>query len=154
MENKLKNQKIDLIKFAQELGFTQVGIVSAQKSARLEYFKKWLKKGNHGDLKYLARQDRMIRREDLNNILTDVSSIITFALPYGLTAKNLKITKYLVSHGGRITTILFKVNSQCSVLLLRRAVVVQLASLPIQVRFLREILAKELAWGLLERTLC
>ncbi len=67
---------------ARELGFSLVGIVPAQPSPYLAAYLEWIKAGMHGTMGYMARADRIQRREDLNVILPGVRSLIVAALDY------------------------------------------------------------------------
>ncbi len=67
---------------AQDLGFTQAGIIPAAPSPRLYAYQRWIAAGMHGPMAYLARPDRQQRRQDLNVILPGVRSLIVVALDY------------------------------------------------------------------------
>ena len=67
---------------AARLGFTQVGIIPASPSPRLDAYYQWIEAGMHGAMSYLARPDRQIRRADLNVILPGVRSLIIVAQDY------------------------------------------------------------------------
>ncbi len=67
---------------AAELGFNRVGIIPAQPSPTLNAYLDWVDKGMHGKMGYLGRDDRIIRRQDLNIILPDVRSMILVGLDY------------------------------------------------------------------------
>lgn len=67
---------------AYELGFSMVGVVSAEPSRHLYAYKTWIANEMHGKMGYLARPDRLIRREDLNVILPDVRTMICVGLDY------------------------------------------------------------------------
>lgn len=66
----------------RHLGFSHVGIVSAQPSPQLAAYERWIAAGMHGSMGYLARPDRLARRRDLNVILGNVRSIVCVALDY------------------------------------------------------------------------
>lgn len=66
----------------QELGFSHVGVVPAVPGRTLEAYMRWIEAGMHGKMGYLARQDRLIRRQDLGVILPDVKSIISVGMDY------------------------------------------------------------------------
>ena len=67
---------------AHELGFSMVGIVSAEPSRHLAAYQAWIANEMHGKMGYLARPDRQIRREDLNVILPNVQSMVCVGLDY------------------------------------------------------------------------
>ncbi|GMQ78674.1 MAG: tRNA epoxyqueuosine(34) reductase QueG [Anaerolineae bacterium] len=71
-----------LILEAKALGFNQVGINPAKPARRLEAYFQWIKNGYHGEMSYLARPDRALRRRDLGEILPGVRSIISVAFDY------------------------------------------------------------------------
>lgn len=68
---------------AISLGFSMVGIVAARPGRRLQAYFHWLSNAYHGQMEYMARPDRIARREDLRVILPDVSSIVCVGLDYG-----------------------------------------------------------------------
>jgi epoxyqueuosine reductase len=68
--------------FAQQLGFSTLGIVPAKPSPRLNAYLDWIKAGMHGEMGYLAREDRVVRRQDLHMIVPDAKSIIIAGLDY------------------------------------------------------------------------
>lgn len=74
--------------YAADLGFTQVGIIPAAPSPRLDAYRAWIAAGMHGEMGYLARPDRVIRREDLRMILPGVRALVIVALDYGTTASS------------------------------------------------------------------
>lgn len=67
---------------AKQLGFNLVGITRAQPSPTLDAYRHWIAAGMHGKMGYIARDDRVIRREDLNNIVPDAQTIIMVGLDY------------------------------------------------------------------------
>lgn len=67
---------------ATALGFNRIGITSAQPSPHLNAYLAWVDNHMHGAMGYLARPDRIARRQDLNLILPKVQSIILVALDY------------------------------------------------------------------------
>jgi epoxyqueuosine reductase len=71
---------------AADLGFTQVGIIRAAPSPHLEAYRRWIAAGLHGEMGYLARPDRVARRENLAVILPGVRSLLVVALDYGTQA--------------------------------------------------------------------
>lgn len=67
---------------AAQLGFGMLGIVSARPAKRLDAYLSWVEKEMYGKMGYLARPDRIIRRQDPNVILPNVESIICVGLDY------------------------------------------------------------------------
>ena len=67
---------------AQALGFDMVGVVTAVPSPNLHHYLNWIKAEMHGQMGYLARPDRLARRQDLNVILPGVQTIICVGLTY------------------------------------------------------------------------
>ncbi len=67
---------------ASELGFNRLGITPAQPSPTLDAYLQWIAAGMHGAMGYLARDDRVVRRQGLNVILPGVRSLIIVALEY------------------------------------------------------------------------
>ncbi len=67
---------------ARELGFDRVGIADPRSSDHMERYRRWLLKGAHGEMGYLARPDAVARREDLTLTLPEVRSVIVVAHDY------------------------------------------------------------------------
>ena len=67
---------------AQQLGFTQIGFVPAQPAKRLDAYLRWVDEEMYGRMGYMARPDRIIRRQDLNVILPNVQTIICVGMDY------------------------------------------------------------------------
>ncbi len=67
---------------ARALGFDLVGAVPARPGRRLEAYMRWIEAGMHGRMGYLARPDRIIRRQELHVILPGVQSILMVGLNY------------------------------------------------------------------------
>lgn len=76
---------------AVELGFNMVGIVPAAPARRLDAYLRWVEQGMHGKMGYLARPDRLARRQDLNVILPNVRSIVCVGLDYSTAQLPLEI---------------------------------------------------------------
>lgn len=67
---------------ALELGFNLVGITRAEPSPTLAAYQTWIAAGMHGEMGYLARPDRQIRRQDLNVIMPGVRSLLMVGVDY------------------------------------------------------------------------
>src|SRR5688500_13702146 len=67
---------------ATELGFNLIGLTRAEPSPMLSAYQRWIAHGMHGAMGYMARPDRIIRREDLRQIVPDAQSIIIVGLDY------------------------------------------------------------------------
>ncbi len=67
---------------ARDLGFDLVGVAPAHPTPQLNAYRSWLAHGYHGEMGYLARPDRVERREDPAKILPGVRSIICVGLSY------------------------------------------------------------------------
>jgi epoxyqueuosine reductase len=67
---------------ARLLGFSVAGVVEARPGRRLKAYRRWLARQYHGEMAYMARPDRVVRREDLNVILPGVRSILCVGLDY------------------------------------------------------------------------
>jgi epoxyqueuosine reductase len=67
---------------ARALGFDVVGVTPAVPPPQLDSYRAWLARGFHGAMDYLARPDRVARREDLDLILPGVRSVISVGMNY------------------------------------------------------------------------
>lgn len=67
---------------AHAAGFALVGVVPARPSRELAAYLAWIDAGLHGSMGYMARPDRVARRQDLNVILPGVQTIVCVALDY------------------------------------------------------------------------
>jgi epoxyqueuosine reductase len=67
---------------AIELGFNFAGVTRAEPSPTLEAYHRWIAAGMHGSMGYMARPDRVERRNDLNVILSGVQSLVMVGLDY------------------------------------------------------------------------
>ena len=67
---------------ALALGFDLVGVVPALPVPHVERYRDWLANSYHGEMGYMARPDRIERREDPGAILPDARSIICVGLNY------------------------------------------------------------------------
>lgn len=73
---------VGLAEKARELGFNFFGLIPAQPARRLDAYLAWIEQERHGKMGYLARPDRMVRRQDLNVILPGVQTILCVGLNY------------------------------------------------------------------------
>ncbi|HML23200.1 MAG TPA: tRNA epoxyqueuosine(34) reductase QueG [Aggregatilinea sp.] len=71
---------------AAALGFTQVGVIPAAPSPTLQAYERWIAAGMHGAMGFMAREDRVIRRRDLNVIVPGVRALVIAAVDYGTNA--------------------------------------------------------------------
>jgi epoxyqueuosine reductase len=67
---------------ARELGFSMAGIVAARPGRTLGAYLQWIAQEYHGLMGYMARPDRVERRQDLNAVLPGVQSLICVGLDY------------------------------------------------------------------------
>ncbi len=67
---------------ARQIGFSVVGIVSAQPARRLDAYLHWIAQEMHGKMGYMARPDRVARRQNLQVILPGVQSVVCVGLDY------------------------------------------------------------------------
>lgn len=63
-------------------GFNLVGITRAVPSPTLAAYERWLEAGMNADMGYMAREDRLARRRNLNVILPNVQSLIVVGFDY------------------------------------------------------------------------
>ena len=54
---------------AQELGFNLCGVTPAEPSPTLAAYLRWIQQGMQGEMRYMARADRVRRRQDLREIM-------------------------------------------------------------------------------------
>ncbi|MCS6910539.1 MAG: tRNA epoxyqueuosine(34) reductase QueG [Anaerolineales bacterium] len=67
---------------ARDLSFNLVGITPARPAPHLDAYLRWVEAGYHGEMNYMAREDRLARRRDLNQILPGVRSLVMVGLDY------------------------------------------------------------------------
>ncbi len=67
---------------AQSLGFNLCGITPARPAPHLDAYLRWVAHGMHGNMAYMAREDRVARRRDLTRIVPGAQSLILVALDY------------------------------------------------------------------------
>ncbi|WP_162909413.1 tRNA epoxyqueuosine(34) reductase QueG [Aggregatilinea lenta] len=71
---------------AAALGFTQIGVIPAAPSPTLHAYERWVAAGLHGKMGFMARDDRLARRRDLNVIVPGVRALVVVALDYATQA--------------------------------------------------------------------
>lgn len=67
---------------ARKLGFNMVGVVAARPGRRLAAYLAWLERQYHGEMGYLARPDRVARRQDPTLIVPGAQAIVCVGLDY------------------------------------------------------------------------
>ena len=67
---------------AQELGFNLCGVTPAEPSPTLAAYLRWIKQGMQGEMRYMARADRVRRRQDLREIMPKAKSLILVGMDY------------------------------------------------------------------------
>ena len=67
---------------AAALGFNRVGVIPAAPARRLDAYLAWIAAGQHGEMGYMARPDRVERRRDLDVILPGARSLVVVGLDY------------------------------------------------------------------------
>ena len=59
-----------------------VGVIPARPARRLAAYLRWIEREQQGEMRYMARPDRVARRQDLNVILPEVQTIVCVGLDY------------------------------------------------------------------------
>ncbi len=72
----------DIKRKAMELGFNLCGVTPAAPSPTLAAYLRWIQKGMQGEMAYMARSDRVQRRQDLRQIMPAAKSLILVGLDY------------------------------------------------------------------------
>lgn len=67
---------------ARELGFSLFGISAAGASPHMDYYRSWVRRGVHGEMRYLSREDSLARRADLRGTMEGVKSVVVVAHEY------------------------------------------------------------------------
>ena len=67
---------------AAELGFNLCGVTPAEPSPTLSAYLRWIQKGMQGEMGYMARTDRVRRRQDLRQIMPSAKSLILVGMDY------------------------------------------------------------------------
>jgi epoxyqueuosine reductase len=73
---------VELEVHARSLGFNRIGVIPAGPARRLEAYIRWLEAGMHGQMGYLVRPDRVMRRQDMDEVLAGVRSVIVVGVDY------------------------------------------------------------------------
>ena len=67
---------------ARALGFNLCGITPARPSPTLSAYLRWIDRGMQGEMGYMARTDRVKRRQDLREVMPGAKSLILVGLDY------------------------------------------------------------------------
>jgi len=67
---------------ARRLGFSLYGVVDADPSEHMSFYKEWLSGERHGEMAYLEREDAVQRRADLKQTMASVRSVIVVGHEY------------------------------------------------------------------------
>ena len=67
---------------AGELGFNLCGVTPALPSPTLSAYMRWIERGMQGQMGYMARSDRVRRRQDLREIMPGAKSLILVGMDY------------------------------------------------------------------------
>ncbi len=73
---------LELQKRAYDLGFDSIGVSFGAPARRLHAYMQWIGDGRHGEMGYMARPDRIVRRQDPQIILPGLRTIISVGLSY------------------------------------------------------------------------
>lgn len=66
----------EIKRHAESLGFARARVTTPEPSSRFAQYKAWIEEGKHGEMGYLAREDRLARRADLDLILPGLQAVI------------------------------------------------------------------------------
>lgn len=67
---------------ALELGFSRLAVAAPRASDHVAFYREWLERGLHGEMAYLARDDAVARRADLELTLEGVRSVVVVTHDY------------------------------------------------------------------------
>ena len=67
---------------ARDLGFNLCGLTPAEPSPTLRAYLRWIERGMHGAMGYMARVDRVRRRQNLHEIMAGAESLILVGMDY------------------------------------------------------------------------
>jgi epoxyqueuosine reductase len=68
---------------SRKLGFILAGVTTTDPPPHYSTFERWLSRGHHGTMGYLATERSRLRRADPREILSECKSILVLATPYG-----------------------------------------------------------------------
>ena len=71
---------------AARLGFELVGITTPDPPLHMDIYRRWIGEGRHGEMKYLATERALERRDDPKTILPECRSILVVGLRHALPA--------------------------------------------------------------------
>jgi len=71
-----------LVQRFRDVAFDLVGVTPARPAPHREAYHRWLAQGYHAGMAYMARPDRVARRDDPRRILSDACSIVVVGLNY------------------------------------------------------------------------
>jgi epoxyqueuosine reductase len=77
-----ESYEVQIKNAARHLGFTLVGITTADRPQTFDTYKNWIGDRKHAGMGYLATERNLERRQDPKKILPDCQSIIVTATPY------------------------------------------------------------------------
>jgi epoxyqueuosine reductase len=67
---------------AHELGFSLFGIAHPAPSDQLNFYRKWIEDGRHGEMQYLSRPESIARRGDISLTMDTVRSVVVVGHEY------------------------------------------------------------------------
>lgn len=70
----------ELSELLSPLQYSHFGLASLEATSSLEYYKKWLSEGLHGDMEYLQRH--LAQKENPGLLMPNAKSALVFAFPY------------------------------------------------------------------------
>ncbi|WP_157912936.1 tRNA epoxyqueuosine(34) reductase QueG [Candidatus Promineifilum breve] len=82
MESSPESLTAALKEQTRALGFNRAGVIPAGPARRLDAYLRWVAAGQHGEMGYMARPDRLARRHDPGLILPGVRSVVVVGLDY------------------------------------------------------------------------
>lgn len=80
--------KLAIVAEAQRLGFTRVGVTTAEPPPHLPEYDRWLANGYHGELGYLASERNRARRHTPRALLPTARSVIVLLTNYAPSASS------------------------------------------------------------------
>ena len=67
---------------AKSLGFSRVGIAAVSPSIHIDFYQSWIDAGMQGEMRYLAREESVKRRGDVEQTLPGARSVIVVTHDY------------------------------------------------------------------------